>query len=112
LSLVYSLGFDFADLGPGTLPETDHTITFLRLGVPVHSFIINRPHGVSAFVGVGGDALFDRVEIREPNGDADNEAFGQFYIGTAPIPEPSTYLLFTCVIAGMIVVSKRKPKVN
>lgn len=59
-----------------------------------------RRNDVLAFFGVHNPTLFDRVEIVEIVGGAENEYFGQFYTGTSVVPVPAALpLLATGVIA-------------
>ena len=114
---VFSLGFEFVE------PETDWgrnapTITFtdstftvsLFSGVSaVDSFTFNAPNDQAAFVGVWSTAAqgFDSIQIRETTGGIGNELFGEFYVGTQPVPVPGAVLL--CILGlGAAGIKLRK----
>jgi len=99
---VFSLGFDFVepelDWGRNTtVPFTDSTFTVsLFSGASaVDSFTFNAPNDQAAFVGVWSTAAqgFDSVQIRETTGGIGNELFGEFYVGSEPVPVPGAVLL-------------------
>jgi hypothetical protein len=114
---VFAFGFDFVE------PENDPTsfinapfvdstfqVRFLNNGLLVDTFIFNAPNDVAAFFSVWGDVTFDRVEIREIVGGIENEFFGEFYTGTAPLPEPSTLIgLGTVLGVGVLYGWRRRP---
>jgi len=92
---VYSLGFEIVEMdiynpngistGVSSIDST-FAVTLLNDGAFIDEFKFNAPDDVAAFVGVWGDSAFDRVEIREIDGDTKGEYFGQFYTGTTPVP--------------------------
>jgi hypothetical protein len=90
-SPAFSLGFDFAEPSGGI--DSTFSITLLNGVSPVGSFTFDAPDDVGAFVGVWSDASFNRAQIRETVGGSDDEFFGHFYTGTAPLPEPSIFAL-------------------
>jgi hypothetical protein len=90
-SSAFSLGFDFAEPSGGI--DSTFSITLLNGVSPVGSFTFDAPDDVGAFVGVWSDASFNRAQIRETVGGSDDEFFGHFYTGTAPLPEPSIFAL-------------------
>lgn len=105
---VFSFGFEFVEPEYDTLPWDDqkpaHNATFvdstfevslLSGATDVDSFTFNAPNDQAAFVGVWSysDQGFDKVEIRETTGGIGNEFFGEFYVGTQPIPAPGAILL-------------------
>ena len=112
-SPVFSFGFDFVE------PENDPFIhapfidsTFgvilLNEGLSVASFTFNAPDDTAAFIGVWTSSPFQRVEIREIVGGAENEFFGQFYTGITPVPEPGTLILLGSGLAGLVGVVWRR----
>ena len=115
VSPVFSLGFDFVEpeYDPQYAPFVDSTftVTLKNNGVTVDSFTFNAwPHDTAVFVGVWGDTAFNRVEIRETIGGIDDEYYGQFYTGTAPIPEPTTLLLLGSGLFGLAGLRKKFKK--
>jgi len=100
---VFSLGFDFVepqtDWGRNapTVPFVDSTFTVSLLsgGSQVNWFTFNAPNDQAAFVGVWAtaDQGFDTILIRETTGGIGNELFGEFYMGSEPVPVPAAVLL-------------------
>src|ERR1044072_7088718 len=82
---VSPFGFDFveAEHAPWVVQafmESTFVVT-LKLGTDtVDSFSFSAPNDVAYFVGVWTNEPFNRVEIREVVGGAENEFFGQFYL--------------------------------
>jgi hypothetical protein len=118
---VFALGFDFAepenDPNLGNAPPIDSSflVTLLQGAIPVGTFTFNEPNDTAAFVGVWSDMSFDRVEIRETVGGADNEFFGQFYTSArAPgvIPEPAAILIWGFFAIGVVGCRRRRHWVN
>lgn len=109
---VFSAGFDFVE--PQFDPHvnrgfTDSTfqVTLKSGAASVSTFSFNAPNDVAAFVGVWSDTAFDKLEIREIVGTDDNEFYGRFYTGTAPLPEPTTLSLLA-VMGGFVGHRRRK----
>jgi hypothetical protein len=101
---VFSLGYGFAKPlhdPNANAPVTDATFqeTLLLNGVPVGSFLFSSPSArwpedAADFVGVTSSAAFNRVEIRDLNGNIDNEFFNNFYTGdNVVLPEPGSLTL-------------------
>jgi hypothetical protein len=97
---VFSFGFEFVEPenDPGiNAPFVDSTFTVSLLSgaTNVDSFMFNVPNDQVAFVGVWSypDQGFDKVQIRETTGGIENEFFGEFYVGTQPVPVPAAVLL-------------------
>ena len=97
---VHSFGFEFVepeyDQGVGApFVDSTFTVSLLSGGTNVDSFTFNAPNDQAAFVGVWSTPVqgFDNVHIRETNGANENEFFGEFYVGTQPVPVPGAVLL-------------------
>ena len=101
-SEVFAFGFEFVEPTSGTVNvppsqvvDSTFTVTLLSGSMNVNSFTFNAPDDQAAFVGVWStaDQGFDTVQIRETIGGIDNEFFGEFYVGTEPVPVPGAVLL-------------------
>ena len=99
---VRALGFDFVEPQHdpnvnGPFQDSTFTVTFLNGTTAVDSFTFNAPNDVTAFVGASSAWAFDRVQIRETIGAAENEFFGQFYtsaqLPAGVVPEPVSWAL-------------------
>ncbi len=97
---VFSLGFEFVepesdDNLNGPFVDSTFTVSLLSGATPVDSFTFSRPNDQAAFVGVWSTPAqgFDMVQIRETTGGIGNEFFGEFYLGTQPVPLPGAVLL-------------------
>jgi hypothetical protein len=113
--LVYSVGFDFVEprLDPwvnpsGTTPFIDSTfsVTLKNGATTINSFTFSPPNDAASFFGAWSDTAFNRVEIRETTGGAENEFLGQFYTGgqvlqPAVVPEPASLVLLVSGLAAM-----------
>lgn len=104
---VFSFGFDFvepqSDPNVGAFVDSTFSVRLLDDGIEVGAFSYNAPNDTAAFVGVWSMAAFDSVEIRETTGGVENEFFGEFYAGTAAVPEPmSAACLGSLALLGML----------
>jgi len=104
---VHSLGFEFVEPESDTnlsgwgkydytyFVDSTFTVTLRSGATDVDSFTFNAPNDQAAFVGVWSTLPqgFDTVQIRETTGGIGNEFFGEFYVGTQPIPVPGAVLL-------------------
>ena len=106
---VHSFGFEFVEphydpylyslmsnnSTPGYFTDSTFTVTLRSGGMDVDSFTFNAPDDQAAFVGVWSTLAqgFDNVQIRETTGGIYNEFFGEFYVGTQPVPVPGAVLL-------------------
>lgn len=59
------------------------------------------------FVGMCTSAPFNRVEIREIIGTADNEFFGNFTTGTTPAPAPASLALLGAGLIAMVAARRK-----
>ena len=120
---IFSFGFDFHEPSLVTppnpqFPDTCNTpvcvdstfeITLLDELTNVGSFQFTRPDDSLQFVGVWSSEAFNRIEIRELIGTADNEFFGNFSTGSiAFVPEPSIIALFVAGLFGIGFARRRK----
>ena len=118
--LISSFGFDFVEpqFDPNVndpFLESTFAVTLLNGAMPVGSFTFERPNDSAEFVGVwtGPGEAFNRVEIREIVGEAENEFFGQFYTGTiaaAAVPEPSSMIAWGGFTMLGLLVSRRRQR--
>jgi len=97
---VHSLGFEFVEpqtdpMVNGPFEDSTFTVTLLSGATTVDSFSFNVPNDQAAFVGVWSSPSqgFDALQIRETTGGIGNEFFGDFYMGTQPVPVPGAVLL-------------------
>lgn len=106
-------GFDFVEpkFDPnlnGTFVESSFEVTLKNGSSTVHSFTFSRPNDSAQFVGIWTDHSFDRIEIRETTGNAENEFFGQFYTGanfhSHPVPLPAAALMALPLFGGIGIV--------
>ncbi len=113
---VYSFGFEIVEvendpyLNAPTFYDSIFEVSLLLAGTLLEQATFNAPNDTAAFFGIWSDQAFDRVEIREIYGGIDNEFFGQFYTGTAPlamvVPAPSP--LWLLGLAGAWVWWRQK----
>ena len=118
---VHSFGFEFVEPendmnlsgwgkhDPTYFVDSTFTVSLFSGATPVDSFTYNAPNDQAAFVGVWSTAAqgFDKVEIRETTGGIGNEFFGEFYVGTEPVPVPGAVLL-GMIGLGAVGVKLRK----
>jgi hypothetical protein len=120
LKPVSSFGFDFVESQFERIPgydvlavnapffESTFQVTLVNSGTVIDSFEFSKPNDITTFVGVKSDQLFNRVEILETVGAADNEFYGTFYTSQAePVPEPLT-ILGSATALGVGVLLKRE----
>jgi hypothetical protein len=109
---VNSLGFDFVEpeFDPsvnGLFIDSIFEITLLDSGNIIDSFEFTRPNDVATFVGFSSDFAFNKVEIREIIGGAENEFFGSFYTSVATtsesVPEPGLILGLSALGLGVLL---------
>ncbi len=90
--------------------DSPFTIELFSGTTSLGTFQYNAPDDVSVnsggplgFFGVYSSISFNRVEVRDVNGNLDNEYFGNFLLGntTIPVSAPSTLLL---VLGGIAVL--------
>jgi hypothetical protein len=87
--------------------ESTFTITLLKNGATVGSFLLSPANNVAMFWGVHTNVAFNRVQVRETTGGIDNEIFGTFYTGVRAVPEPATLLLLGAGLAAAGVRRRR-----
>jgi len=85
---VFSFGFEFVEpqFDPNTSGFVDSTFEVTLIsggagGSVIGTLSFNAPNDQLYFFGATSSAAFDRVEIREVSGGADNEYYGQFFSG-------------------------------
>ena len=111
---VHALGFDFVEpqndpLVNAPFVDSTFTVSMFKGAAPAGSFSFNVANDSAAFVGVWSTLAFDRVQIRETTGGIENEFYGQFYTGTlAPVPEPTTLLLWMAGLTGLAARRRRQ----
>jgi hypothetical protein len=112
----FSFGFAFVE------PEFDanvnapfvdstFTVSLFSGATLVDSFQFNAPNDQAAFVGVWStsDSGFDKIAIVETVGGNENEFFGDFFVGSMPVPEPTTLAIWgTLGGLGLIAARRRK----
>ncbi len=102
---VFALGYQMVDDGSNSV----FTVTLKNQGNFVDSFTYDSPGGQLFFVGVTSDAAFDRAEIRETTGGAENEYFGEFFISTNDtnvVPEPSSLVFLLLATVSFLTYRK------
>jgi hypothetical protein len=115
-SFTNVFGFDFAEptynVGDRFIDST-FEMTLFNTGAAIGTFQFAPPNNVASFVGVTSDRTFNRVEIREIVGGAEDEFYGRFYTGNssqASVPESSSVLgLLTFGVLGAAFRLKRQP---
>lgn len=109
---IDSFGFDFVEpefdpLVGATFIDSTFEITLLNSESVIDSFEFQRPNDIASFVGFSSNSPFDKVEIREIVGGAENEFFGSFYTGSSKsVPEPSLILGSGILGLGFFLIRK------
>ena len=107
-SSVYAFGFVEPEFDPNVGGPFVDSLFWVRLynsDAPVTSFYFDRPNDQLTFVGMWTESAFNRIEIREILGSADNEFFANFLTGGTPSPEPATVAMLLMLMA---VPSRRR----
>ncbi|MDY6939150.1 MAG: hypothetical protein SWY16_15955 [Cyanobacteriota bacterium] len=115
---VNSFGFDFVEpefdpfVNSPVFIDSTFEITFLNSGSLINSFQFTRPNDIATFVGFSSEFIFDRVEIEEIVGAAENEFFGSFYTGvdsnSESVPEPSLIVGYGFFGLGVSLMKKSR----
>lgn len=109
---VFAFGFDFVEPTvvnvKALFEDSTFTVTLKDDSTTIGDFDFNAPNDVAAFVGAWTDVAFNTVEIRETTGRSGNEFFGEFYLGTNPVPEPGTMLLLGSGLIGLAGLGRKK----
>lgn len=100
------MGFDFVEPRfdanvNGTFVESIFSVAVYNGATLVDSVTFSRANDSLQFFGISTDALFNRMEIRETTGAAENEFFGQFYTNSAVVPVPAALPLFGMALATL-----------
>lgn len=74
----------------------------------IATYEFTRPKDSLEFVGIWTSDAFDRIEVRETEGNVDNEFFGNFSIGRTPLPEPASFALFAAGLLGLVLTKRRR----
>jgi len=124
---TYGIGFDMHEpTTPGvgvafgcnsqTCVDSPYTIEIFAGSTSLGSFAYNAPDDTSTaaggplgFFGVRSSQLFDRVQVRDLNGNIDNEYFGNFLTNATalPVPEPPAVALFALGLAVLHRLRRR-----
>ncbi|MBN8644881.1 MAG: hypothetical protein J0L61_06510 [Planctomycetes bacterium] len=104
---VFAAGFRFVEpqFDPNVnapFSESTFRVTLLNAGSAVHTFDVTRPNDVATFIGIAGDAAFDRMEVREIAGGVENEFFGEVFTA---IPAPGAASL---ALTGVLLNNRRR----
>lgn len=111
-SLVTAMGFDFVEpqFDPNVnaaFLESTFSVAVYNGATLVDSVSFSRGNDSLQFFGIATDLLFNRMEIRETTGGAENEFFGQFYTNAAVVPVPAALPLFGLALASLSAVRRR-----
>lgn len=100
-SLQGSFAYDYVD----DSMDSTFILNFFNGAANVGSTSITTfaPFGVSKFIGFTSDAPFDRVEIREFDGNTNSDEYAQFYTAIA-VPEPASVVLVTAIAVGLALL--------
>ncbi|MEX5729877.1 hypothetical protein Ga0609869_003230 [Rhodovulum iodosum] len=83
------------------------SLTLYSGAATVGSVAFNIPDDTLAFFGLSSTLAFDRVELRETTGTADNEFFGGFYTAPAQVPVPPAAPLLAMALGGLALLRRR-----
>lgn len=114
-----AFGFDFHEPSESTPPgpsfpdtcnsicvDSTFTVTLFDGVSNVGAFSFNRPDDSLEFVGFISTLPFDRIQMVETVGTADNEFFGNF-LYTRTVPTPATTLLLGAGLLGLALRRRR-----
>jgi hypothetical protein len=115
-SPVHSAGFDFHEPTASSLIDgcnlahcvnSSFELQLYNGSTAVAVLAWTPPKNQATFWGVSSSVAFNRLLVRETVGSDDNEFYGQFYTGsTAPVPEPSSWMLWAAGVAALGALSR------
>lgn len=92
----------------GTFIDSVFDVTVLNGASVVGTASFAPDNDVLTYFGLASTSFFDRVEIVETTGTNDNEYFGAFATGTAPVPLPAGLPLLAGALGAAAVASRRR----
>lgn len=117
-SLVYGFGMDVHEpiefiktldgCNWATCEQSTFTVKLFNGAILIDEVTFEPADDQLAFFGVTSDTYFNRLEIRETIGSADNEIFGNFVTTASPVPLPAAAWLFGSALLGLVTVARRK----